>query len=814
MENNYKFKGLLPYLGAVLFFLIITFIYFSPVLSGKVTSMHDSNMSTATAQELIEFHKNTGEWAWWTNSSFGGMPGFMITGGYPYNISAFLGGKLTSLFPNPVNVIFLLMLGFFILTISLKSNYWVSILVSIAYGFGTYNLLYTEAGHISKIIALAFAPPILAGFIYIFNKKYFLGIFLTSLFLALELYANHLQITYYFFFILLAYSLFEGIKLIIKKETKQISLVLSSLLLSVMIGVGTNAERLWNNYNYSKETMRGKSELKASISGSQGLDKEYAFGWSYGIDETVNLLVPNLMGGGSSGSLPETSETFKTLVNGGVDQNMASQFITQLPLYFGKQSITSGPSYSGIIIIFFFILGIFISKNRFYSVISILTVFFIFLAWGSNFSSFNDLIFDYLPGYNKFRAVTMTLVIVHFLLVLGATLSLNELVNLKVSWEELKKKCLYTAGIIIFIMFGGYFMVDFTGPNDSNFKSSLSSSLGPDFANKVLISMQSDRADLAFSDIIRGIILLIITGVVIALFFKNKFNSKVFAILLLVLVSFDMLSVGKRYYNNDDFVSKSTVNENFEPTPADLEILKDTDPNYRVINLTTSFWSDARESYFHKSIGGYHGAKLKKIQELYEYQMTKDGKLNMNILNMMNVRYFITAAANNQAVAQRNPDAIGNAWYVDTLKVVNTADEELSFLEKFDPRSIAITQKNQGIRAFITNRNPTDSISLTKYTPNELTYSSSSTSSKFAVFSEVYYRGNIDWKSYIDGKEVPHQKVNYVLRGLEIPSGKHEITFKFKPESVEKGKYIDLAASISLLLVGFVSIIAAVKKKD
>ena len=813
MENINKTKGFLPYLAAIFIFLIITFLYFSPLLSGKVPSMHDITMTSGSAKELVDYHEKTGIWAWWTNATFGGMPGFMIAGDYPYSISSKIGGFVTNTLPTPANVIFLLMVGFFILMISLKKNIWVSIIASVAYGLGTYNLLYTEAGHISKILALAYGPALLAGFVLIFNKKYLLGTFLTSLFLALQLYANHLQITYYFFFVLLAYSIYRAIQLFDKKETKGLLTIVGCFAISVFVGIGMNAERLWNNFDYSKETTRGKSELKSSTAGLEGLDKDYAFGWSYGVDETFNLLVPNLMGGGSGGSLPKSSETYKTLTNGGVDANMAEQFIKQLPLYFGKQTITSGPAYAGVIIIFLFILGLFISKGKFKWINASLILLFILLAMGNNFSTFNDVIFSYLPGYNKFRAVTQTLTIAYFLFVLAAANTLNDIISDKINWENIKKPLLYSAGIIAVSMFMGYLMVNFSGPNDEGFKNSLSQSLGAEFASKMVVALQNDRADLAFSDVIRGIILILLISSTLFLVTKNKINSMVFSIIAFVLITSDMFSVGKRYYNNDDFVSKSQSKVVFEPTAADLEILKDTDPNYRMINLTTSFWSDSRDSYFHKSIGGYHGAKLKKIEELYEYQMTKGGKLNMSILNMLNTKYFVTAGQNNVPVVQKNPEALGNAWFVDTLKVVNNADEELAFLEKFSPKTIAVTQKNQKTESQFFKTLPENKITLSKYTPNELTYSSTSQSPQFAIFSEVFYKGNKDWKSYIDGKEVPHIKVNYVLRGMEIPSGKHEIKFEFKPVSVEKGKKIDFAASIGLILLGIGAVIGTFRKK-
>ena len=815
MKSTFQFKNLVPYLIGLLVFLIVTFIYFSPVLSGKTLSMHDNNQATGMAQEIVDYHTKTGEWAWWTNSTFGGMPGFLIAGGYPYNVAGHIGAFLGQLLPTPVNVIFLMMAGFFILMITLKKNIWVAILASIAYALGTYNLLYTEAGHISKIIALAYAPALLAGFVLLFRGKYLLGSFVTSFFLALELYGNHLQITYYFFIILLVYSLYEGIKLILNGEIKHALIVILCLLGSAAIGVGTNAERLWNNLTYSKESTRGSSDLSKTTAGKSGLDKDYAFGWSYGIDETLTLVVPNMMGGGSMGALPKSSETFQTLTAGGVDANMAEQFVQQLPLYFGEQSGTSGPAYSGILIVLLFILGLFISKNNLKWVWLGLVTFFIMLAWGYHFSAFNDFIFQYLPGYNKFRAVTQTLVIVHFILVLGAASTLNQLINDKFEFSTLKKPLLYSAGIILGLVLIGYFSLNYSGANDDNFKQSLSQSLGPDFAGKVMASIQSDRSGMVFSDIIRGIVLMAILAGLIYFYTKNKIKAQVFGLVATILIVFDLFSVGKRYFNNQDFVSKSQAAAVvIEPTAADLEILKDTDPNFRMINLTTSFWSDARDSYFHKSIGGYHGAKLKKIQELYEYQMVKDGKLNFKVLNMLNTRYFVAPGQNNAPMVQRNPDALGNVWFVDTLQVVNNADEVMAALGTFQPKTRAVVDKNQSLSGKTYTTSATNSIVLKSYAPNKLVYEANAAAPQFAVFSEIFYRGNIDWISSIDGKPANHQNVNYVLRGMEIPAGKHEIVFEFKPESVEKGKYIDLGSSIALILLFVAAIFKSLRKTE
>ncbi len=812
-------KILIPVLSLV-FFLALAVFYASPVLSGKVLSMHDVNMASGLAKELNDYHKASGTWGWWTNSAFGGMPGFMIAGDYPYSFISQLGSFITNILPTPVNILFLLMTGFYILMVTLKQNKWVAVLGAVAYAFGTYNLLYIEAGHLSKVIALAYVPCVIAGFILIFRKQYLLGTLVTSLALGLELYANHLQITYYLFFILLAYTVYRVVELYKSKELNILPKVILCLAVSVVIGVGSHGMRLWNNITYSAETMRGKSDLTAkadpslqSTTAPEGLSKEYAFGWSYGIDETFNLLIPDLMGGGSIGELSKKSEFYKTLTAGGVDPGQAAQYIRQLPLYFGEQSSTTGPAYSGAIVIFLFILGLFITRNKFKWVMFGLTVMFIVFAWGSHFLAFNGLIFDIIPGYNKFRAVTMTLTMAHFLLAWGAALTVNEIVTGKWSFENLKKPLTYSLGIIVVLMLTGYMLVDFSSIKDQQFQAGIAQSLGPDFAQRIINALQEDRASMARGDVFRGLILVLLTSGILWLLTRQKVKETLAVSLLILLVIFDLIGVDKRYFNNDDFLSKYQAQQNFEPSPADSQILTDKDPNFRVLNITTSFWQDGRDSYFHKSIGGYHGAKLKRTQELFEHQMIKGGQLNMPIYNMLNTKYFITSDQSGQPVAQRNPEALGNAWFVDSVKVVNSADEELNSLSSFSPARVAFVDKKFLSASKVYSTDSTDKIVLTSYKPDELIYSAESKHEGFAVFSEIFYRGNQDWKSYIDDKEVPHVRADYVLRAMEIPAGRHEIKFVFRPVSVEKGKLIDLASSILLGGLLIVTVYQSVRKK-
>lgn len=794
-------KRIAPVALALVIFAALALLYCSPLLSGKVLSMHDTNMATAAAKELVDHHEKTGEWAWWTNSMFGGMPGFMIAGEYPYSFISTLGTLASGLLPAPANVLFLLMVGFFVLMKATRVEPWLAYLGSVAYAFGSYNLLFTEAGHLSKILALAYAPVVLAGFIMILRKEWGWGTLCFTLGLGLELYANHLQITYYLFFILAAYGIWWLVDQLIQKQPIAWVPLLGAITLSLAIGVGSHGMRLWNNLVYSAETMRGKSELSQSSAGANGLDVKYAFGWSYGIGESTTLIVPNMYGGGSVGSLDESSKTYQALVGGGVGASDAANFVKQMPMYVGQQPSTSGPAYSGIVVVFLFLLGMFIRNTSWRWIEFGLLVLFLMWSWGDNLSGFNTASFEWIPGFNKFRAITMLLTLVHFLFVWGAVQTLQVLSNY--SWESIRKYVIYVGAILVGFIGIGYMTTSFNASGDANFQQSLAGSLGPDFAGNVIRALQADRQSAAEADILRSILLMAILGALIWLKTAGKWKSIAWTYVVLGITVFDLILVDKRYFNNDDFVPAYQQKQTFEPSAADAQILQDT-THYRVLNLTTGFWQDARDSYFHHSVGGYHGAKLKRVQELFDQQMVKDGQLNLPIFNMLNTKYFITASQAGAPAVQTNPEALGNAWFVHQVKQVSSADEEMKALSEINLASVAVAQKSyveklgQPIPASL---DTTGTVQLVSYAPNRLVYQSNASKEGFLVFSEMFYRGNQDWISTVDGKEMPHTKVNYVLRGMLVPAGQHEIVFTFQPVSVEKGQYIDLASSLALILL-------------
>jgi hypothetical protein len=503
------------------------------------------------------------------------------------------------------------------------------------------------------------------------------------------------------------------------------------------------------------------------------------------------------------------------LINKGVDASTAAQFSSNLPLYFGPQSYVSGPNYSGIIILFLFILGLILIKDGLRYVLILTSILYLFISWGSSFSGFNFFMFDYFPYYNKFRDSKMIVTLMHLCFVLGAMLGVNKIITDKLTFTDLRKPLIYSLGSLLLLILIGYFLLDFQSVRDADMLKSMAESNGQEFANAFSASIISDRQSMVTGDLLRSISLLIISAGLIWAFTTQKIKSTVFVAILGILAVLDLALVDKRYFNNDDFQTKTRVVESFSPSIADEQIMLDKDPDFRVVDMATNqgFFADAKASYFHKSVGGYHGAKLKRIQELYDNAMTKDGKYNLSIFNMLNTKYFITQGQNGNPVAQQNPDALGNGWFVGEIKMVKNADEEIKAVGNFNPRAVAFVDERFKQYLSNTKQDSTGTVKLIEYKPNHLTYESNSPTSQVAIFSEIYYRGNEDWKSYVDGQETPHFRANYVLRAMTVPAGKHKIEFKFQPKSVVVGAKIDLVASILMMLIVIGALIVEFRNK-
>lgn len=825
MKNLFSWQRTWPHLIAIVGFAILSLLYASPVLNGKRLNQYDDVQARSAAREVVQYHEQTGEWSAWTNSMFGGMPAYLIAGDYPTSISTKLGRFMTNTLPMPASLFFLTMLSAYILFLVLGSNLWFAASGAVAYAFGSYLTTSLEAGHISKIIALAYAPGVIAGVLYAFRKNWLGGAALTAVFFALELYGNHIQITYYLGIGIIILVILESIPLIKSGQIQKLSLILVGLGVAALVAVGTHTTRLWNAYDYTKETIRGKSELSpkgevAANPNQDGLDKDYAFQYNYGIAETLTLLIPHLYGGPTQGSLDEKSETYKTLVNRGVDAGNAKNFVQALPLYWGTQYSTAGPAYAGAIIFFLFILGLFIVRGPLKWWIAGVTLLYVVWAWGANLAAINYLFFDYFPMFNKFRAVTMVLTLAQLLMVVLAIATLRDLAQKKWSFEGISRPFLISLGLtaglcVVFALLPTLFF-DFRGSNDTQFQESISqSSQNPAFAQEIMQAIVEDRTGMMRSDALRSAFFILLFAGLIWLWMKEKIKPIVLYLSFLVLMIIDMFGVSKRYLNNDDFVSKQAVQATLSPSPVDEQILRDPDPDYRVLDVLRNTFNNAEASYFHKSIGGYHGAKLRRYQELIENQIAKPNG-NPGILNMLNTKYIITRDQQGNPAVQQNPDAFGHAWFVSSYKIVPNADAEMAALDSLQPKTEAVIDQRfaESLKGLTIQSDSANSIKLISYKPNELVYESSAGSEQLAVFSEIYYNVRDDWKVTIDDQPANLLRANYVLRALRVPAGKHTITFRFDPVSVSMGNTIDLISSLLLIALVIGAVVVEARKKD
>jgi hypothetical protein len=810
------FRNIFINLGIILFFIVLSYAYLSPLLEGKVLRMDDIEHHKGMSKELVDYREKTGEEAVWTNSMFSGMPGYMISVIYPGNLGRHLTRPIRKFF-STASFLILYLVGFYILLLSLKVNRWLSVAGAVAFAFSSYFLIILGAGHMSKANAIAWLAPVIAGVLLAFRGKPLAGTLLFSAAFSLELLSGHLQITYYGFLMIALLGLTELIFALREKKLAGFFKTLLFLLAGAVVAVGMNFSRLYTSWEYSKATIRGPSELTFDNGNkTSGLDKDYVVQWSYGIDETLTLLIPNFKGGGSQINPGVDSESYQALQRQGV-QN-PRQTIQAVSMYHGDQPGTSGPVYVGAVVVFLFVLGLFIVKGRIKWWLVSATVVSIVLSWGGNIMWLTSFLLDYLPLYNKFRAPSMTLVIAEFTMPLLGIIALNDIlagkVDKKIWLNGLKWSVIITGGLSLILAVMPGISGSFTNTTDAM-----------RFPDWLMDSVIADRKSMFRTDAFRSFLFISLAAGVLFLWHMKKIKTTPLVAVIGVLIIIDLWTVDKRYLNNDHFVPKRQAENPFPVTPADQAILADNDLYYRVLPLQNPF-QDARASYYHKNVGGYHAAKLRRYQELIDHhlqpemqQMTTGLQAGssidsvfrqLSVINMLNTRYIIFDL--NQAPV-RNPHPLGNAWFVWDFRIVENADEEIQIMDDFDPAETAIMDKRyeEYVAGKTFMKDEAGKIILTDYKPNALKYEFSAANNQFTVFSDIFYENG--WNAYIDGELSPHFRVNYVLRAMIIPAGKHTIEFKFEPVSYYTGNKISLASSLLLILAIAGYVFAGIRKR-
>jgi len=835
--KNINFKQVLPHLAAIVIFLLLSVFLNKPALQGKVVQQHDVVQWKAMAQQSYEYKEKHGYFPKWTNSMMGGMPAYQITLGpkEPMNIRLQVVQSILTLgFPKPVFYLFIASLCFYLLCIVIGINPWIGILGGIAYAYASYDPVLIAGGHDTKLLSMAYAPAVLAGIQLIFNKKYWLGsaVLLTSGVLLLE--QHHQQIVYYTLLIVVFMTVPFIIKCVKEKTFKHLALlgILSISLAAVMLG--TMALTYWPAYEFSKETMRGgRSELTQKDKKNEtkgGLDKDYAFQWSYGKAETMTLLVPNAFGGSSSEGLGENSKAIEVLQENvqKLPQGYANQIAQSSPMYWGELNGTQGTVYLGAIICLLFLMGAFLSKSEHKWWLIAITLFGIVLAWGKNFEAVNYFLFDHMPFYKKFRAPSMSLVIPQLSVALLAVIFLDDFVKTeKEKLMQLFKKCLYIAGGTAAVIILFYFMSDFTNTSTTELRKGVSDALqgqGADFTRSYFSALKADRQAFYLTDMWRSLGFMVVLVAVLFMYAKKWIKPAMVYGILILFATIDLFGVATRYLNEEHFVDAAELEYSYADSRADMQLKSDTG-YYRILNLAAgdangynfsigNTFNDALPSYKHNTIGGYSPAKLGLYQDLIENQLYRniqqwatDQQLkdSFPVLNMMNMKYVIVPDQQDpkQNMAVINPYAMGNCWLVKEVKFVKNADEEMAALNSFDPAQTAfVDEKFKTAVPFMPVYDSLSYIRLIQNNNDEIKYEFNSASNEFAVFSEVYYP--LGWEAYIDGKKTPYVKTNYALRGLAIPAGKHNIEFIFDPKSVRVGESISRYMNIlSVLIVLF-----------
>ena len=808
-------KKYLPHIIAILAFVVITFLYFAPLLGGKELKQSDIANWEGMSKEITDFQAKSGEFTYWTNSMFGGMPGYQISAIYPFTILKYVDTLLTLGLPTPANYLFLFMAGFYFLLITLGVDKRLAIVGAVGFAFSSYFLIFIGTGHNSKVHAIGYMAPVIAGIIMTYRGRILLGASITGLALALELYANHLQITYYLMMIVVLLGLVFLYEAVISKKIADF--IKASALLGVvaLLAVASNITSLWATQEYGKYSTRGPSELTVNKENqTTGLDRDYITDWSYGIGETFTLLIPNFKGGASEAISQNNKEALKS-----VDSNYR-QYVGGFGAYFGDQPFTGGPLYIGAILILLFVIGLFVVEGPLKWWILASTILSILLSWGKYFMSFTNFFLDNVPGYDKFRAVTTILIIAEFTIPLMAILAVDKIIKEENFFANYKKKLMMAMGIVIgFVLLvklsPGTFTRLYTDREYEQVSASVKGQQNPQqIVDEFFSAVSTAREEIVSSDAGRSLVLLILAGALIYGFSRFRFRKEFLIYGLLLLIAIDLIGVDRRYVDSDSFVRKTASSAPFPESAADQMIKTDPTLSYRVLNIAANTFNDASTSYYHQSIGGYHGAKLKRYKELIDYRLTPematlrtvmqkpDSSLEkivsgQSALNMLNTKYIIY---NPEAQPLVNPGALGNAWFVSEFKLVPNSDSEIAALNNFNPKTTAIIDQryNDKLTGLTLQVDSSASIKMTSYKPNHLIYESNVTTDQLAVFSEIYY--DKGWNAYVDGKSVEYVRADYVLRAMRIPAGKHQVEWKFEPTVVATGSKITLAGSLLLIL--------------
>ena len=805
---------LYPHLAAVAGFILIALIYFYPVLQGKKIYQSDIVQYTGMAREQNAFRATEHAEPYWSNSAFGGMPTYQMGAEYPHDYIGKIDDMLRFL-PRPADYLFLYFIGFYVLMLVMKTDPLKAFFGALAFGFSTYLIVILGVGHNAKAHAIAYMPLVVAGVMLVFRKKYIWGGLLTLFAAALEIGANHFQMTYYLLILLLPIAVYYIWKFIRKKEYKQLLKVIGVFAVAGILAVGANAANLLATAEYTDFSMRGKSELTYNPDGSKdettsAMKRDYITEYSYGIAESFNLIAPRIFGGANSEDLGPDSESYKYVINQGASEEEAKQFASSLPTYWGDQPIVAAPAYIGAVVFFLCVLALFIDKRKIKYAFLAGAIISLLLSWGKNFPALTDFFIDYVPLYDKFRAVSSIQVVLELCIPVLAIMGLHSFFkedNQDKRWKSLWKSGAVSFGIVVLLFFCKG-MFDFAGLHDAEMAKS-------EGGRVVLDLLKDDRRSMYSADLLRSAFLILISFGVLWAFVKGKLKQQLAVIAIGVIMIGDLFFVDKKYVKTDSqtFVSAINVDQPFQPSEANKQILKDT-AHYRVYDVFGRL--TGRTSYFHNSVGGYSAVRPRRLDQLFDYQIDKNlpeqfKTVDMNtaaltknnpVLDMLNVKYLILQTNEGQEIPVVNPFAYGNAWFIDDFKFVDNADDEMKALGETDLRKTVIINRKDAmqekvLKPFIDDS--TKSVTMNVYKSNYIKYTSKNDKSGLAVFSEMYYPKG--WNAYIDGKKTEHFRVDYVLRGMLVPSGKHTIEFKFEPEVVKTGGSIALFSFIGILLL-------------